>query len=168
METKFKIDFSRIADRLLLIHLRAGVLKEFVDEAFSVLKTTIWASFSTSRHDDYFELNHNGQVCYLRAALNAKFKSVLGIYFEIEDQRGIRDIAFATTEKQVADHVFASVEPAPADGLYAVSEADVGNLTDFVVRVPSDLYGAQLDAIKHFVDKYKLPTMQPQYEPKYS
>lgn len=166
MEMKFKIIFSRLIDWLLPVHLRDGGLKALLIASFAILKAEIWALFNKGRKEDYFDLNYNGQVCYLRAALNAKFKSALGAYFEIGDPLSVADIVFAVTEKERVGHIFATGEPVPDNGVYALTETAPDQLNHFVIYVPADLYSTQLAAIKRFVEKYKLVTRLPHYKSK--
>lgn len=157
-------------------------------------RNDLYGKFADARADDRFRLAHNGQVCYLRAALNKRFKSSLGIYFRINEVYGNLEWLYANKESdtELDGHIFAQTEELPEPPaaeelteaeeqgvpeeteeteetedrhIYAPNEVILRPTNAFVIYVPADLYATQLDKIKQFVDEYRLVTRTPQYEP---
>lgn len=133
----------------------------------------LYNRFLQKRGDHIYRLSHNGQVCYLRAALNDAFGITKG--FEIED-----------ADDYEGEWVFAK-DPTMPQQLLAVDEhknpkrapgdpppehptpllADEARLNvphnAFIVRVPSNIYSTQLDKVKAIVEQYRIPSKTPIY-----
>lgn len=191
MEARFNVDLSRLVE-LLPFGMRVTAIVRLLRAGFAPYSEHLSAIFRTARADDWFRLRHNGQVCLLRAALNARFHSSLnGVYFQI-GEKGIEKAWLhakreGSTPQQVVEisHTYALTEPKPElklkegpDGILrevltypsfapplAPSEVRPDELYDFIVYVPSDLYQSCLPQIKRLVAEYHLLTRRPQYEP---
>lgn len=70
--SKYDIKFKRLALLLLPTFLRRPGIASLCYAAAAAL-SYLHAQFVTARDDDNYRLGHNGQVCYLRAALNDSF-----------------------------------------------------------------------------------------------
>jgi len=187
METRYKVNFRRLAEQNLPPDLRSRSILALMRSAFAPVQSSKVSGnfvkrFAAFRDDTRFDISHNGQVCYLRAALNAKFKSNLGVFFDITDTVKNLEWVYAMTE-DVADsgegdaapagtkHIFAKIEQDNdpiIDPLLVPNEAILEGHNTFIVWVPADLYATKLPQIKQFVNKYRLVTRVPQYEPKNS
>ena len=66
----YKIDFRRLFINLLPTFLRQPVIYGMLHAGAVVLGDTTYQSFTDAREEHNYKLNHNGQVCYLRAVLN--------------------------------------------------------------------------------------------------
>ena len=131
--------------------------------------------FKDGRVDDAFLLEHNGQVCYLRKALNAKFKASNGVTFDILENIYGTEWLYASKEQKNLDgsdaftHVYAAIEGSNNEQIYAPNELTLNTHNAFVVLVPSELYNDKmLIQIKNFVNTYRLVTRKPTYERKNS
>lgn len=188
METRFNIDHARLAE-LLPFGMRSASVLGMIRAGFAPYSERMAEIFRSTRADDHFRLRHNGQVCYLRAALNAKFKSSLkGLYFRIADIGIERQWIYAKQENNngvATGYIYARTEPTPTikqvktpagnirevlvypafNPPYAPSEVQPGELYSFIIYVPSDLYYSCLPQIKRLVEQYRLVTRIPQYEP---
>lgn len=147
----------------------------------SLSESDLATRFAEARAEDRFRLRHNGQVCYLRAALNARFRSRLGLYFRIEELWNGLSWLYAASEKTDAnpsgEHIMArdqnrpSVLPPPEGGsaqdlhIYAPNETLLRPTNSFIIFVPSDIYHTRLDRVRQFVDEYRLVSRTAQYEP---
>lgn len=176
METKFKICWQRLAGLPSAFGMRSASVQALLRAGFSILQNDIDPRFKAARAADRFDIQHNGQVCYLRAALNTQFKSASGIYFDIAETVPNLAWIYAKTEETPNGHIYAKTEDTTdteeakgiIDPLLAPNEAILDVKNTFIIYVPADLYATQLMAIKRFVNKYRLITRVPQYEPKYS
>ena len=68
----YNINFSRLLINMLPTFLRQPVIYGILYAAGKVLGLT-YKDFTTARKEHNYKLTHNGQVCYLRAALNDAF-----------------------------------------------------------------------------------------------
>lgn len=188
MEARFNVDLGRLAE-MLPFGMRSASVLAVLRAGFAPYTERLAATFRAERAADRFRLRHNGQVCYLRAALNERFHSALpGVRFEIGENGIEKPWLYAREETTPADpltgHTFALAEPEPTalepdpqnpnaprvsyppfEPPYAPSEVRRDELHSFVIYVPSDLYYSSLPAIQRFVEQYRLVTRAPQYEP---
>lgn len=185
MARNFNIDLARIASALPFSMRSASVLG-MLRAGFAPYTHHLAAKFHDARAGDHFRLRHNGQVCYLRAALNARFRSSLkGVFFQIGDTGVEKAWIYAKVESfSPTAHTYALTEPEPIplppnpknrnapkekypdfNPPYAPSEVKPGEQHSFIVYVPSDLYYSNLTQIKGFVDEYRLVGRKVYYEP---
>lgn len=188
METRFNVDLGRLV-ALLPFGMRSASVCALLRAGFAPYTQRLAATFRAARAADHFRLRQNGQVCYLRAALNERFRSALpGVRFEIGEFGIEKPWLYAHEETTPADpltvHTLALTEPEPTvedpdphnhnaprvsyppfEPPYAPSEVQRNELHSFVIYVPSDLYYASLPAVRRFVEQYRLVTRTPQYEP---
>lgn len=68
----FDIDYSVLRVQLLPVRLRTTLIKAWVKCLVRPVET-LYDKFMVSRAADLYRLSHNGQVCYLEAALNDMF-----------------------------------------------------------------------------------------------
>lgn len=122
----------------------------------------LYNMFLRDRRGDLSSLKYNGQVCYLRAALEAYCPSSRGIRYIISDMpEESGSLLYAYAEDSW------SVDVASAESDVAVpivySWVDVSMVTGFLVGVPLDIYNTRLAEVRRVVDKYKLPTKTTYY-----
>ena len=141
----FQINWDRLVLLLLPIQLRVAV--NFVlFRAMIQPVTTLHTIFLASRTDNLYKLQHNGQVCYLRAMLNDSF-DISKRRIDIEDT-GRNDWTFVYSES--------TNKPLLLETVIVASEHltdDEG--TDFTVIVPSE-FNRQQSQIISLVNYYKL------------
>lgn len=165
----FEIDFDKWIATMLPTFLRLRRVFAFCRALCSPLylgEAGLYPRFLQTRADHIYRLCHNGQVCYLRAALNDAFNLRKG--FEIED-----------AEAYKGEWVYAK-DPTMPGQLLAVDEnknrktaeedqplehptpllADEARLNapqnSFIVRVPLNIYITQLDKVKAIVEQYRI------------
>lgn len=153
----FTIDYKRLVLQLLPYHLRKPVLFGLLRAALVPLEG-LYKRFTASRDEHNYRLSHNGQVCYLRAALNDHFKSDHG-RFEIISVVREGEWVYAVTETgEMVPVTFGEDNTSETDNIPVLyNELSLnGAQNDFIVSVPSDIYDMQLDAVKALVEQYKL------------
>lgn len=154
--TMFEIDFKRLAALLLPTVLRRPLI-------FGLLRAGVGAveavneEFRSVRAGHIFRLTHNGQVCYLRGALNERF----GPGFRIYDMRKEGEWLYAVTEDGEGIPVAVTEAGKGVPVLYSESRLNEAQ-NDFEVCVPSR-YWDRLEEIKAVVDSYKLVTKRAHY-----
>ena len=162
----FNISFWRLTELLLPFSLRSMSILALLRSAFTPWEHGLSGRFEQARQDDMFDLRHNGQVCYLRAALNAKFRSSSGIRFEIEDIHGDAQWVYIGSDSDLVHRAYITDEQSGHDMFFIPDESVLDPRNTFVVYVPEDLYHNNLPAIKRFVNKYRLVTRVPLYKPR--
>lgn len=152
----FEIDFKRLVALLLPTVLRRplifGLLRAGVEAVEKVN-----SEFKSVRAGHVFRLTHNGQVCYLRGALNERF----GPGFRIYDMQREGAWLYAVTESGEGIPVAVTEAGKGVPVLYSESRLNEAQ-NDFEVCVPAR-YWERLEEIKAMVDSYKLVTKRAHY-----
>lgn len=162
----FKVDFDKLILTVLPTFLRRSMVFA-VCRAMCAPIVSLYARFSESRYDHIYALTHNGQVCYLRAALNEAFHTTGFEIVDYDDHRG--EWLFAKTEG-MTDHLYAvdeelkDPENTPVPVLADEVRLNLA-MNSFIVQVPGMIYATQLDKVKSVVDKYRILSKTPIYTP---
>lgn len=102
--------------------------------------------FNFNRNENLYNLAHNGQVCYLRGALNDRFDP---------SQRRIK---ITDGNRYKREYIYTDGEQKPRflGTIYLRDDADYGDTgVDFIVEIPQGLIYNQFE-MKYLVDFYKL------------
>lgn len=133
----------------------------------------IYNAFLAAQTDHKYRLGHNGQVCYLRSALNEYFDIKRG--FEIMDSDDMGRGWVYAKDKDLPRQLMAVDENlnVPTEGEEFAPEHPTPVLSDevrlnapynaFIVYVPSNIYTTRLDEVKAVVDTYRIPSKTPIY-----
>jgi len=152
----FKIDY----DRLIILSLPTFLRKIGVVSFLSSLNTAIksvYANFTDNQNSNIYKLAHNGQVCYLRAALNDSFDPSLRRIYITEGNKFNRVYIYTNAENQ----------PRYLGKMYLRTSLDYGDTgVDFRVVVPKDFdltnniyqLSAMIDFYKLASKRYKIET----------
>lgn len=144
----YEVDFEKLINLLLPVSLRKLTMMSFITALVSPVKDLHY-TWRQRRNEDLYKLNHNGQVCYLRAALNDQFDA---------GQRRIKIMPPNSNERK---YIYTEVELKPRYlPLYlydASSYEDSG--VDFVVQVPDDLVFDKY-MMNYVINFYKMVTMR--------
>lgn len=155
----YNINFTRLLINLLPTFLRQPVIFGILYAGGRVLGSRTYKDYMTARDEHNYKLNHNGQVCYLRAVLNDAFNGGFDI-LEVERRgdwlyaitEGGADILLAVGEEDKA----AEVENGQKVPLVYNEALLNASQNSFIVSVPYDIYQTNLPAVAALVDKYKL------------
>lgn len=167
----FRVDFDKWLLTLLPSFLRRSVMFALCRAAIAPIRT-LYGRFGEARKAHLFSLTHNGQVCYLRAALNEAFDTTGFDIIDYDDGRG--DWLFAKSE-DLQDQLYAVDErlydPAEEDNpthpvplLYDETRLNLAQ-NCFIVQVPSSIYATQLDKVRGIVEQYRPLSKTPIYAP---
>lgn len=154
----YNINFSRLLINMLPTFLRQPVIYGILYAAGKVLGLT-YKDFTTARKEHNYKLTHNGQVCYLRAALNDAFGGGFDI-LEVE-RRGEWLYAITEDGSGILLSVGEGGNAAEVEGGQKVPLVYNETLLNasqnsFIVSVPYSIYQTRLPAVAALVDKYKL------------
>lgn len=152
----FEIDFKRLVALLLPPALRRPLIFGWLRAAVGALERQ-YAVFSDMRAGHVFRLTHNGQVCYLRGALNYHF----GGGFRIGTMKREGAWLYAVTEAGEQIPVAKSETGEGVPVLYSEQALNMAQ-NDFVVYVPARVWD-RLPEIEAMVDSYKLVTKRAHY-----
>lgn len=140
----YKIDFNKLIVALLPLSLRQPRLISLLQVLISPV-VDMHYDFTQRRNDNLYQLVHNGQVCFLRKALNDKF------------DRTERRITIGDGNQYDRIYVYQEVEEKTIylGTQYLYDDSDYGDdATDFIVNVPFD--GFSEFEMKYLIDFYKL------------
>lgn len=172
----FDINFNKWIALMLPTFMRRRRLFAFVRALCAPLylgKNSLYQRFLEMRGDHIYRLSHNGQVCYLRAALNDAFGLKKG--FEIEDADEYKGEWIYAKDPSMPQQLLAVDEgknPKPGENDPPPEHptpllADEARLNaprnSFIVRVPGNIYTTQLDKVKAIVEKYRILSKTPIY-----
>lgn len=143
----YKVDFNKLALNFQLPELRKPKLMAWL---YSVIKpmVTVHYLWATYRNANLYKLAHNGQVCYLRGALNDTFDpSERRIYID------------GTGGDATATYIYTPGEEQPKflGTLFlrnSLEFADTG--ADFLVYVPASIVATQPFELRALIDYYKV------------
>lgn len=155
----YNINFARLLINLLPTFLRQPVIYGILHAGGRVLGNKTYSDFMRARDEHNYKLNHNGQVCYLRAVLNDAFGGGFDI-LEVERRgdwlyaitEGGSDILLAVGEEDTA----AEVQNGRKVPLVYNEVLLNASQNSFIVSVPYNIYQTNLPAVAALVDKYKL------------
>jgi len=157
-------NFPKLAALLLPTFMRsASVVELFKVLSFPFLH--VQNAFFGNRAKNLYKLNHNGQVCHLRAVLNEQFSGVTQTKpFIIEDAEdtGFWQYAFDEIDENQFNHLMIPDQP---DAVFVCDEETMTKFADFIVRIPSELEGVDnMNVIRALVNTYKLLSKKAIYE----
>ena len=151
----YKVDFNNLAVLLLPTRNRRPKMIAYVKTLVAGIND-LYDEFIKRRDEDLFKLNHNGQVCYMRGALNDKF------------DMDLRRIEILDGNHFVANYIYTPVEEKPKylGTMFLYSKKDYEDTrVDFIVRVPAKIYKIRkhelhnwVNYLKKGVKKYKIET----------
>lgn len=141
----YNVDFTKLPVRLLPTFLRNPKMVSWV-KSFCHPIGEIYDLWSINRIDNLYKVKHNGQICYLRAALNDRFDPS---YRRIRIQEGNQYMYQYI-------HVDNELPPRYLGVMYLYQDSDYGDTgVDFIVEVPQDLKYDEY-TMKTMINFYKL------------
>ncbi len=144
MYNYFQLDIKKLVVLLLPTFLRHHKMVAWLHSLITPL-IFLYNDFMQQREKHLYRLNHNGQVCYLRKALNDEFD---------REQRRIRII---DGNQYNREYIYTRAENRPKylGRMYLRSRSDYEDTgVDFIVEVPKDTYN-EIE-MKALIDYYKL------------
>ncbi len=147
----FDIDFPKLIKYTLPVRLRSTNMQAWLGALVTPV-TYLYNQFRTNRRTNLYQLGHNGQVCYLQAALNDAFDDTLR-------RITITDAAHADA---VYIYIVPELKPVPLNlasehhpiPLYTQAEVQAST-SGFVVNVPATVT-FDTSYMKAIIDKYRL------------
>ena len=90
----FRVDFDKWVLTLLPSFLRRSVMFALCRATIAPIRT-LYGRFGEARKAHLFALTHNGQVCYLRSALNEAFDTTGFDIIDYDDGRGEYEVEWS-------------------------------------------------------------------------
>ncbi|WP_461632732.1 hypothetical protein [Labilibaculum euxinus] len=144
MSKVFDIDIKKLIILLLPIDLRKSKIVAFL-RAMATPVASLRYRFIVKRTADLYKLNHNSQVCYLRAALNDNF--------DVEERR----IRIIDGNQYNRNYIYTRGEEKPEfiGAIFLRDRADYADTgVDFIVEVPEGIYDQY--RMQALIDFYRL------------
>lgn len=143
----YEINFIALILELVPAILQFPVILGYTNALVTPIKG-VYSDFKSNRTQDWYVLNHNGQVCYLRGALNDKFDSSERRIYIVDGNQYQRFYIYSTAENK-PKYLGTKFIRLRSD------YADTG--VDFIVVCPyalrNDINPFEINAL---IDKYKL------------
>lgn len=151
----FRVDFDKWVLSMLPTLLRTKIMFALCRATTAPIRS-LYERFVAKREVHNYTLHHNGQVCYLRAALNDAFGVTGFDIVDYDDGRG--DWLFAKSE-ELDRHLYAVDETLDDEGnpvpiLYDEARLNLAQ-NAFIVQVPAAVYSTSLDKVKGIVERYR-------------
>lgn len=142
----FDLNIKKLEVLLLPTFLRYPILIKYVWAMANPLDT-LYCQWIQLRNENIYKLNHNGQVCYLRKALNDRF----------DPQK--RRIIIVGAQRYKEQYIYTKGEKKPKylGTMYLRRASDYGDTgVDFLVLVAAELLDENNYEMKALIDYYKL------------
>jgi len=141
----YNLDVNKLGVLLTPPFLRGSILLGFIEAIVEPLKDVHY-NFVQNRDRNIYLLEHNGQVCYMEAALNDSF------------DRSQRRIRIVDGNKYQRQYIYTRAENKPKylGKIYLHERSDYSDTgIDFIVEVPRDLQYNDYE-MKALIDLYRL------------
>ena len=152
----YKINYDRLAILMLPTFLRKPLLVGFVQALLQPI-ASLHYKWLLKRTEDWYILEHTGQVCKLRKVLNDRLDNTL------------RRIEIKEGNSFPRKYIYTRAENKPVYlGKFIInSQNDYENTgVDFVVSVPADIAIAEKYQLEYLLDFYKLAGKRYKIEPR--
>lgn len=151
----YDVDFKKLAILLLPTFLRKPVLVGYIQALFTPL-STLHYQWRLKREEDFYKLEHTGQRCYLRKALNDEFDPEQRRLYTANGNAFPRKYIYTRAEKK----------PVFLGTTYLYQRSEFLNTgVDFIVFVPKEILETQLYEVQAVVDFYKIEPKRYQIRP---
>jgi hypothetical protein len=141
----YKVDYKKLAILMLPSFLRKPILVAYL-QSLLVPIDSLYYQWSVFRNDNIYKMQHNGQICYLRKALNDKFDPSLRRIWIGNGNRYERQYLYTTPEDR----------PKYLGKMYLHQNLDYADTgLDFIVYVPQTIIDESPFALKALIDFYK-------------
>lgn len=143
----FRIVISYLVLLMLPTFLRKPVTGSFIQAALKPLDL-LYYEWSQFRQDNLYKIEHTGQKCYLRGALNDRFDMV---------QRRIR---IGKGQLNETEYIFTEAEQQTVfldNDIWLFTESETADTgLNFLVYVPAEIYNTQIHGLRALIDFYKV------------
>ena len=158
----YDIDFRVLIRTIVPVRLRNNIMLAWLAVLVSPV-VWLYDMFKVNRDNDLYDLSHNSQVCYLRAALNDLFDPVSrGILIEDGPFRDPLYLYLVPESKPLWLGLFSEAGSTPypdPEVLYLDAETALLGIS-FIVKVPVAIAagaGYDVQRLKALVDHFRLP-----------
>lgn len=142
----YNIDFNKLAVLMIPSFLRKPILAAYLQSLLVPLET-LHAEWLQKRSDDWYALNHTGQVYSLRNVLNDKL------------DEGSRRISISDGNAYPRKYIYTTPENKPVflGKLFINQNSEFLNTGfDFIVHAPQEIIDTKINELNALIIKYKL------------
>lgn len=142
----YNIDFNKLAVLMIPSFLRKPILTAYLQSILVPLES-LHTEWLQKRSDDWYALNHTGQVYSLRNVLNDKL------------DEGSRRISISNGNAYPRKYIYTTAENKPQflGKLFINQNSEFLNTGyDFVVHAPQEIIDTKLNELNALIIKYKL------------
>lgn len=151
----YNVDFPRLILILTPTFLRKPKLTEYL-KVLVLPITKLHYNWKIKRLDDWYKLNHTGQVCLLRKVLNDKLDPAQRRIYIGEGNSFPRKYIYTRAEKR----------PAFLGKVYIYQNNEyLSTGSDFIVHVPSEIISASIHELNSLITFYKLASKRYKIQP---
>lgn len=151
----YDINYNKLAVLLLPTFLRKPKIVSFVQALFLPIDTLHY-QWQLKREDDWYKIDHTGQVCKLRKALNDKL--------DPQERRIYIDDGDSFPRKYI--YTGAENKPVHLGKIFINKNSEyVGTGADFIVFVPEEIISSQFHLLDSIIKFYKLASKRYQIRP---
>lgn len=146
----FDIDYNKLIKLLLPVRVRKPRLLAFLGVMVSPV-VYLYNNFMANRANNLYEVNHTGQVCRLRAAINDRFDNIHRRIYIVDGDTILPTWMYRRTESKPV-YIKTRSEASP---VYMYRRSELFTLGYFVVKVPGAVTFDR-EEMKALINKYKL------------
>ncbi|AWG24831.1 hypothetical protein [Flavobacterium kingsejongi] len=147
----YNININDLVILQLPTFFRKPIMLAYIQQLVKPIDSLLyrWQLF---REDNLYKLEHTGQICYLRKALNDRFDIVQRRIYIGDGNR--YEITYIYPE---AEYGVTILQPESEPGtIYLRTEAETADTgLDFIVYVPQEIYNTQIYALHALIQFYK-------------
>jgi hypothetical protein len=141
----YKVDYNRLAVLMLPTFLRKPILVGYV-QSLLVPIDKLYYNWSIFRKDNLYKVEHNGQICKLRKALNDRFDPSERRIYIGDGNRNERQYLYTTGENK----------PKYLGTMFLHQNSDYADTgVDFIVFAPNEIINALPYELKAQIEFYK-------------
>jgi hypothetical protein len=141
----YKVDYNRLAVLMLPTFLRKPILVGYV-QSLLVPIDKLYYKWSIFRNENLYKVQHNGQICKLRKALNDRFDPSERRIYIGDGNRFERQYLYTTGENK----------PRYLGTMFLYQNSDYADTgVDFIVYAPQEIIGESPYELKAQIEFYK-------------
>lgn len=141
----YNVDLHKLVVLLTPTFLRKSKLIAFMQSLIAPVNS-IYSDWSLMRSNNLYKLAHNGQICYLRKALNDRFDDELRRIYIGDGNKFVRKYIYTPAERKTKY----------LGTIYLHQRSDYADTgVDFIVYVPSEIVDIQIYEIEALINFYK-------------
>lgn len=151
----YDVDFKKLAVLLLPTALRKAKVVAFAQVLLSPI-AELHRKWKHNRLEDWYKIQHTGQVCYFRKVLNDAFPEAQGRIYISDGNAFPRKYIYTRAEKK----------PVFLGKMFIYQNSEYANTgVDFIVFAPAEIIAAKGNQLNALITYYKLASKRYKIQP---